>query len=178
MISIFKYGYGIEIDKRLGFMNTRITFYITPAFPINDSEVVTNMSMAVQNGFCSKRTASEKFYLSSPQEWDRIMKEKHDEQMQELLVEEQRLQQQNDANVDMQEDLSEIQTEQQIEIINAQTSAEENEEEDDDKAKKVKPKKGRVNTGRKRGRPRTVDTDRNGNRKEGENNWQRWDATH
>ena len=178
MISIFKYGYGFEIDKRLGFMNTRITFYITPAFPINDSEVVTNMSMAVQNGFCSKRTASEKFYLSSPQEWDRIMKEKHDEQMQELLVEEQRLQQQNDANVDMQEDLSEIQTEQQIEIINAQTTAEENEEEDDDKAKKVKPKKGRVNTGRRRGRPRTVDTDHNGNRKEGENNWQRWDATH
>ena len=178
MIYIFKYGYGIEIGKRLAFMNTRITFYVTPFIPINDAEVTNNLSTAVQNGFCSKQTASERFYFSTPQEWTRIQKEKHDEQMQELLIEDQRLQQQNDANVDMQEDLSEIQTEQQIEVINAQADAQEGEE-NDDKTKKAKSRKGRVNTGRGKGRPnksgRSYDDQRNW---DGRNNWERWDQQH
>ena len=175
MISIFKWGYGVEIEKRLAFMNTRITFYVTPFIPINDAEVTNNLATAVQNGFCSKQTASEKFYFSTPQEWKRIQQEKHDEQMQELLIEEQRLEQQNEANVDMQEELSDIQTEQQIEVMKAQ---EDIQDDDPNSEKKTRTRKGRVNTGRGRGRPRTVDTDRWGNRKEGENNWEKWNTTH
>ena len=47
---------------------------------------------------------------------------------------------------------------------------------DDDKAEKVTMKRGNVRTGRGRGRPRTVNTDKWGNR-EGENNWAKFNAT-
>jgi hypothetical protein len=120
MIEIFKWGYGVECGMQLAFKNTRIAYYIVPFLPVNDQEVTTNLSVAVQNGFCSKQTASEKFYFSTPNEWDRIQNEKHDEDMHTLLLEEQRLEQQNDANIDMQEELADIQTEQQIDVIKAQ----------------------------------------------------------
>ena len=177
MIDIFKWGYGIEVNKRLAFMNTRISFYVTPFIPINDQEVTTNLATAVQNGFVSKQTASEKFYFSTPQEWKRIQQEKHDEQMQELLLEEQRLDMQNEANVDMQEELSDIQTEQQIEVINAQANA--SKDDDNDNAKKVRQRKGSINTGRGRGRPNKSgrDYDNNGNWS-GRSNWEQWDRTH
>ena len=176
MIDIFKWGYGIESESRIDFMRVHISFYVTPFIPINDTECVTNLSMAVQNGFCSKQTAAERFYFSTPREWERIEQEKHDEEAHELLLEEQRLEQQNNANIDMQEELSDIQTEAQIQVINAEANV----EEDDDKngAKKVSAHKGRVSTGRGAGRPRTVDTDKWGNRKEGENNWKNWNTTH
>lgn len=174
MIEIFKWGYGIETENRLAFANTKISFYITPFIPINDSECTTNLASAVQNGFVSKQTASERFYFSTPQEWKRIQKEKHDEQMQELLFEEQRIDIQNEANIDMQEELSEIQTDNEIEVMKAQNKIEEQKEEN---PKKVKPHKGKVATGRGVGRPRTVGTDENGNRAM-ENNWDKWNTTH
>lgn len=174
MIEIFKWGYGVESKKRLAFINTRIAYYIIPFIPINDAEYTSNLSQAVQNGFCSKQTASEKFYASIPGEWARIQKEKQEEDQHSLLLEEQRLVQQNEANVDMQEELSDIQTENQIDIIKAQNQIV---EDDDKKAKKVRGHKGSVATGRGVGRPKTVGTDHNGNRV-GENNWDRWNLQH
>lgn len=176
MIEIFKWGYGIECENRLAFKNTRIAYYIVPFLPVNDQEVTTNLSVAVQNGFCSKQTASEKFYFSTPNEWDRILKEKHDDEMQKLLIEEQRLDMQNEQNLDYQKDLQDIQTENQIEVINAQNQATE-ENSDENKPKKRKARKGSVATGRGAGRPRTVGTDKWGNR-ENENNWESWNAQH
>lgn len=174
MIEIFKFGYGVESENRLAFINTRISFYVTPFIPINDQEVTTNLATAVQNGFLSKQTASEKFYFATPQEWKRIQAEKKAEQQQELLLEEQRLDIQQDNTVETQEQLSEIQTEAEIEVINAQT---ETQQEDDDKTKKVKTRKGKVATGRGQGRPNTVGTDKWGNRSN-ENNWEKWNKTH
>ena len=179
MIDIFKWGYGIENESRLNFMNTRISYYIVPFLPVNDAEVTTNLSVAVQNGFCSKQTASENFYFSTPNEWERIQMEKHEDEMHQLLLEEQRLDMQNEENIDYQEDLAEIHTEQQINVINAQQEAteQENDEDKDNKTKKTRTRKGSINTGRGVGRPRTVNTDRWGNR-QNENNWQRWNDTH
>lgn len=179
MIDIFKWGYGIENESRLNFMNTRISYYIVPFLPVNDAEVTTNLSVAVQNGFCSKQTASENFYFSTPNEWERIQMEKHEDEMHQLLLEEQRIEMQNEENIDYQEDLADIQTEQQINVINAQQEAteQENDEDKDNKTKKTRTRKGSINTGRGVGRPRTVNTDRWGNR-QNENNWQRWNDTH
>jgi hypothetical protein len=178
MVEIFEWGYGIESEHRLDFTNTRIVYYIRPFIPINDSEVCQNLSLAVQNGFCSKQTASEKFYHSTPNEWDRILKEKHDDDMHTLLIEEQRLEMQNDANVDMQEELADIQTENQIQVIKAQNSETKS---DDEKSKKnkVRTKRGSLNTGRSPGRPNMTGRkwDENGNY-EGRNGWRKWDATH
>ena len=177
MIEIFKWGFGIESENRLAFKNTRIAYYVVPFLPVNDQEVTTNLATAVQNGFCSKQTASEKFYFSTPNEWERIQKEKHDDDMHTLLIEEQRLEQQNEANIDMQEELVDIQTDAQIDVINAQADATPDSTEDDNKARKVRQRKGSINTGRGRGRPRTVNTDKWGNR-ENEDNWDNWNSTH
>ena len=176
MIEIFEWGYGVESEHRLDFINTRITSYLKPHLPQNDTECTTNLAMAVQNGFCSKQTASEKFYFSTPNEWDRILKERHDDDMHTLLVEEQRLEMQNEENIDFQEELSDIQTENQIEVIKAQNT-EKSTDDDDKKKKKVRAKKGSVATGRGAGRPRTVNTDKWGNRAN-ENNWGNFNATH
>ena len=176
MIDIFKWGYGVESQSQLKLKNTRISYYIVPFLPVNDAEVTTNLSVAVQNGFCSKQTASEKFYFSTPNEWERIQNEKHEDDLHTLLIEDQRLDMQQENTVETQEQLSEIQTEQQIEVIEAQANATENDD-DEKKAKKARTRKGSVATGRGAGRPRTVGTDRWGNR-EGENNWQKWNTTH
>ena len=181
MIEIFKWGYGIECGMQLAFKNTRIAYYIVPFLPVNDQEVTTNLSVAVQNGFCSKQTASEKFYFSTPNEWERIKKEQHDNDMHTLLLEEQRLEMQNEENLNFQEELSDIQTEDQIEVINAQQSQESQESntENEEKAKKARSRKGSVATGRGRGRPnksgRNYDDQRNWT---GRMNWDEWNKTH
>lgn len=175
MINIFKWGYGIECEMRLAFINTRIVSYITPYIPINDAEMIQNLSMAVQNGFLSKQTASEKCYYATPNEWSRILQEKHDEKARELMLEEQRLEIQTDSQIETQEALSEIQTDAQVDVMEAQAEI----NKDEDNAQKVSTKRGNVRTGRGRGRPRTVNTDKWGNRQDGsEQNWDRWNATH
>ena len=176
MIEIFNWGYGIESEKRLSFINTNIRHYIEPYIHVNFSELTQNLNVAVLGGFLSRQTASEKLPYATPQEWDRILKEKHDEQMQQLLLEEQRIEIQNDANVEMQEDLAEIQTEQQVEVIKAQNQIQQKEEE---KGKATNKKKYSVATGRGAGRPSKSGRkyDENGNW-EGRNNWDKWNATH
>ena len=169
MINIFKWGYGIESEMRIAFMNTRIVAYISPYIPINDAEMIQNLSMAVQNGYLSKQTASEKCYYATPNEWNRILQEKHDEKAQELLLEEQRLEIQTDSQIETQKELSDIQTDAQIDVMEAQADI----NKDEDQADKVTMKRGNVRTGRGRGRPRTVNTDHWGNRNN-ENNWQSW----
>lgn len=175
MINVFKWGYGIERNMRLAFINTRIVAYISPYIPINDAEMIQNLSMAVQNGFLSKQTASEKCYYATPNEWNRILQEKHDEKAQELLLEEQRLEIQTDSQIETQEALSDIQTDAQIDVLEAQADI----SKEEDKADKVSMKRGNVRTGRGRGRPRTVNTDKWGNRQDGsEQNWDNWNLTH
>ena len=176
MIDIFSWGYGIECEMRLAFINTNIRHYIEPYIHLNVSELTQNLNTAVLGGFLSKQTASEKLPYSTPQEWERILQEKHDEQMQQLLLEEQKLEIQNDANVEMQEELAGIQTEQQIDVIKAQNKIETNEEK---KGKSTTKKKYSVATGRGSGRPNRSGRkyDSNGNW-EGRNNWGNWDDTH
>lgn len=174
MIDIYIWGYGIESENRLAFLNTNIRHYIEPYIHLNISELTQNLNTAVLGGFLSKQTASEKLPYSTPQEWERILHEKHDEQMQQLLLEEQKLEIQNDANVEMQEELADIQTEQQIDVIKAQNKIETKEEK---KGKQTTKKKYSVATGRGSGRPNRLHTDKWGNR-QNENNWGNWNETH
>lgn len=176
IVHIFAWGAGIEENMRLAFINLPIAHWIIVFIPVSENELTTILATGVQNGFCSKQTASEKFPYGTPQEWDRCCSEKKEEQQNELLLQEQRLDIQNEAQVDLQEDLSEIQTEQQIEVLKQEAQIEEDGGEK--KAKKVTIRKGSGSSGRKRGRPTTVGTDKWGNRLEGENNWSEWNATH
>ena len=176
MITIFSWGYGIEAEMRLAFLNTNFRHYIEPYIHLNVSELTQNLNTAVIGGFLSKQTASEKLPYSTPQEWSRIQAEKKEEQLQELLLEEQRLEIQNAANVEMQEELSDIQVDQQVQVIKAESKIEQGK---DPKPKVSKKKKYSVATGRGAGRPNRSGRkyDENGNW-EGRNNWDSWDKTH
>ena len=91
MVEIFTFGYGVESEMRLQFANVEIAHYIKPYVHQNETEQTNNLAMQVQNGFLSKQTASEKSTYATPQEWDRIIKEKKEEQQMDLLLEQQRL---------------------------------------------------------------------------------------
>lgn len=178
LYEMFIWGYGIETEQRLDFTNTDITFYISPYFHVNETERANILALAVQNKFCSRQTAAEKFSQSVPQENNRLEREKRREQELELMLEESRLEIQQDNTVETQEQLAEIQTAQQIEVAQAQADIEEGE--DPDKArKKSKVAKGSVATGRGRGRPNLSGRqwDSNGNFL-GREGWSKWNASH
>lgn len=86
MVRIFSNGYGTEIGTISAFNSLEVYAWILPYVPQNDSELITNLATAVQNGFESRQTASEKIpMLAKNSEWERIMKEKKEEQQQDIL---------------------------------------------------------------------------------------------
>lgn len=100
MVEIFSLGYGIETGKQLDFKNTPISHYIKPYVHLNETELTTNLSMQVQNGYLSKQTASEKSVYATPQEWDRVLSEKKSEQENDLLFDKEKLQMEQKQNED------------------------------------------------------------------------------
>lgn len=154
MVKIFEWGAGIETENRLKFVNLPMSHWIIVFLPISEGELSSILATGVQNGFCSKQTASEKFPYATPQEWARLQAEKRDEQKNELLLQEQKLEIQNDANLEYQEELSDIQIEQQTEIAAAEAKID-NASSDSKKttAPKAVIKKGSGSSGGKRGRP-------------------------
>ena len=191
MVNIFQYGYGVESKMLLDFQNVNISHYIKPYVHQNDENVISNLAMAVQNGFISKQTAAEKNPYSIPSEWARIQKEKKDEQQMDLLLQEQKLDVQNTANVDMQGQLIDMQTDANIKAAEAQAdinndidaknasggNGDGGSDNDKKKAKKVSVKKGSVATGGRGGRPnlsgRVYTETRNW---PGRSNWDKFDT--
>lgn len=60
IVELFKYGYGLEMNNQTDMIALSINTWIEPYVHQNDSELITNLSTAVQNAFLSKRTASER----------------------------------------------------------------------------------------------------------------------
>lgn len=89
MVDIFSYGYGVEMEKTIDFTNLNMKWWIEPYVHVNSSTVISDLASAVQNGFCSKKTASERIetLYTTNGEWDRIVKEKKEEQQADLLFE-------------------------------------------------------------------------------------------
>ena len=108
MISIFEWGYGIECEMRLLFINTNIRHYIEPYIHVNTTELTTNLNTAVLGGFLSRQTASEKLPYATPQEWERIQIENKEKQAQELLLTEQKLEIQSEIAINQAEALADI----------------------------------------------------------------------
>ena len=166
LVEFFSFGYGVECGKQLAFKNTNIRHYIDPYIHLNVTELTTNLNTSVTGGFLSRQTAAEKSPYSTPNEWERIQKEKKEEQMQELLLQEQKIEIQNDANVEMQNELADIEVRKESDIVDAQNTAAEQNSDDQKKGQtgRVK-KKYSVATGRGAGRPakKGVKWDDNGN---------------
>lgn len=175
IVSIFTFGYGIESMQRLMFQNLEITFYVKPYIHLNETELITNLSASVQNGYLSRQTASEKSPYSTPQEWDRICKENKYMQSQELLLQEQKLQIQSDIKIEEEEALAQINAEYTDTTSTLQTDSSKGKT-----AKKARSRKGSVATGHGRSNDGTYDKegyDRWGN-PEGKNGWEKWNQTH
>ena len=183
MIDIFTWGYGIESEQRLAFMNTSIRHFIEPYVHRNFTETITNLSTAVIGKFLSRQTASEKNPYAVPNEWQRIQQEEHDTQMHQLLLEDQRLEIQTEHQVELREQLADIETQQQMDIQNG----EQQQGNDDPKQNGRQKRKFSVATGHgtKRGRPDQLSKtfDSNGNEIDpltgkAKSKWDRWNATH
>ena len=151
LLRICKFGIGTDENCVATMVGLPINAWINPYVHSNKTEVITNIATAVQNGFLSKQTASERCPdFPKTAEYERIMREKKEEDQQDLLIE---LQKQDN------------QTENAIEEERATAG--------------IQGGKGTIRTGRGKGRPRTVDTDHWGNRKDGsEQNWDDWNSKH
>ena len=186
LVEIFSFGYGVECGRQLAFKNTNIRHYIEPYIHLNVTELTTNLNTSVTGGFLSKQTAAEKSPYSTPNEWERIQREKKEEQMQELLLQEQKIEIQNDANVEMQDELADIEVRKETELVDAQGEAiseESSESTKKEQSGRVK-RKHSVATGRG-GRParKGVRWDSNGNEIDpltgkAKSKWDNWNMNH
>lgn len=87
LVRIFSYGYGMEMKRTIDFGNLPIKWWIKPYIHVNESAMVADLASAVQNGFISKQTASERIPMYTiAGEWERIMREMKEEQQQDLLM--------------------------------------------------------------------------------------------
>ena len=186
-VEIFSFGYGVECGRQLDFKNTNIRHYIEPYIHLNVTELTTNLNTSVTGGFLSRQTAAEKSPYATPNEWERIQKEKKEEQMQELLLQEQKIEVANDANVEMQEDLADIEVDKQVKLINAENAEQPQETQEEPKKNKTGRVKSKhsVATGRGAGRPATkgVQWDKNGNEIDpltgkAKSKWTPWNQSH
>ena len=62
-------------------------WWLEPYVHVNSSTVIADLAAAVQNGFISRQTASERIetLYSTNSEWDRIMREAKQQQEADLL---------------------------------------------------------------------------------------------
>ncbi len=157
LVRICKYGIGMEEDCMATMTGLPIHAWVEIYVHQNKSEIITNLATAVQNGFLSKQTASERcpdFPVND--EYDRIMREKKEEDQQDLLMDMQR------ADNETQ---NAIEEERATARINKQQGGND------------------INTGggRKAGRPnrsgKKWDKNRN-NDVDDKNNWKHYDKTH
>ena len=101
LVRIAKYGIGYENNCQASMMELPINAWVEPYIHQNDTELVTNLAQAVQNGFLSKQTASERnSKFSKNDEFDRIMREKKEEQQDDLLIEMQKLDAQTEQAIE------------------------------------------------------------------------------
>lgn len=87
LVRICKFGIGTEENCMATMTGLEMNYWIEAYIHQNDSEQTTNLATAVQNGFLSKQTASERnTKYSKNDEFERILREKKEEQQQDLLM--------------------------------------------------------------------------------------------
>lgn len=88
IVYLFSYGYGVEKEKSLDFVNLPLRPWIRPYVHISESAIMSDLAIGVQNGFISKKTASERawFYAVST-EWQRLTEEAKEAEKADLLSE-------------------------------------------------------------------------------------------
>lgn len=85
MNRLFIYAYGIERGMSLPFARMKVLSWAEPYVHLNTAELITNLVQSVGGGFLSKESASELSGYGRNNEWDRILREKKEEQSADLL---------------------------------------------------------------------------------------------
>lgn len=157
LVKIVKYISGYENDNIQTMMALPVNAWYQAYVHANYTEIITNLATAVQNGFLSHQTASERCpEFPKNDEYDRIIEEQKEKQQQDLL-----------QNIQLQD----AQTENAIEEEEAQARINRGQSGSD------------INTGHggQRGRRNRSGKqwDENGNNPiDDRNNWGRWNSTH
>ena len=87
MVRIFSWGFGTETSSISKINELKINAWIEPYYHQNATELFTNLATAVQNGFLSRRTASERIdEAATADEWSRVIREKKEEDEMDLLL--------------------------------------------------------------------------------------------
>lgn len=85
MKRLFLFGYGIETKKSTVFANMNILSWADPYVHQNAAELINNLVQCVDRGILSRESASELNGFGRNNEWDKIMREKKEEQSADLL---------------------------------------------------------------------------------------------
>lgn len=88
IVYLFAFGYGVEMKKSLDFVSLPVRPWIKVYVHVSESAIMSDLAIGVQNGFISKKTASERawFYAVST-EWQRLTEEAKEAEKADLLAE-------------------------------------------------------------------------------------------
>ena len=76
MVTIFKDGYGVETGNLIGFSNLPVSPWLKPYIHVNWSSMIADISSAVDRGYLSRQTASERISeYAVPDEFSRLLRE-------------------------------------------------------------------------------------------------------
>ena len=87
MNRLFLYGWGIEQGKSTQYASLHITSYATPYVHHSETEIISNLVQSCGAGILSKETGAGLTGLGMNNEWDRLIREKKEEQAADLLFE-------------------------------------------------------------------------------------------
>lgn len=153
LVKIVSFMSGYESNNTATMLSLPVNAWIKPYVHENMTEEITNLATAVQNGFLSKQTASERCpEFPKNEEYKRIVEETKEKQEQDLLLDIKRQDAQTENTIEQEEALAKIDS--------GQAGQD-------------------VNTGRGAGRPnRTGKTWDENNNFLGESNWDKYNAKH
>ena len=158
LVRIAKYGIGYQENMTATMVSLPVNTWVEPYIHQNDTELFTNLATAVQNDFLSTQTASERISkYAKNDEFERIQREKKEEQQQDLLVELEKQDNQTQNSIEQQEAQARINRMQGGNDVNTGGNS---------------GKRGRPNKSGK-------NWDENGNNPiDDANNWDKYDKTH
>ena len=113
LVRIVKYGWGFKLNKPASLMALPIKSWIEPYIHQNDSELMQNLRIGVQDGFISKQTAAERASkYTKNDETDRLLKEYKQKQELDLLYEIKKKKAEVEAEIEKLKQTSKIQVKQ------------------------------------------------------------------
>lgn len=87
MVSIFAYGDGIERESTTTFASLPMVAWIRPYAHLSESAIMADLAIGVQNGFVSRKTASERaWFYTTDNEQQRLAEQAKEEEKMDLLA--------------------------------------------------------------------------------------------